>query len=75
MRITIQTAPRIGDRPNGRRRRRKKKNPEPLTALRVEWLEWLVTEYGAEPVGDWAEPPVTFAQWRALRELAAHEAA
>jgi len=73
MRVTIQTSPRIGDRP--RRRRRKKKHPDPLTVLRVEWLEWLVAEYGPDAVGDWSEPPVSFEQWRALRELAAHEAA
>ena len=71
MNISTRTKPRIGDT----RRRRKKKNPEPLTALRVEWLEWLVEKYGADVVSDWQDPPVTFTEWKRARELSAHEAA
>jgi hypothetical protein len=71
MKISTRTKPRIGET----RRRRRKKAPDPMTELRVEWLEWLVSEYGADAVSDWQEPPVTFAEWKRERELSAHEAA
>ena len=71
MKPTIHTRPRIGDLP----KRRKKKTPAPETLLRIEWLEWLVAEFGAEAASEWIEPPVTFREWRRMRELAAHEAA
>jgi hypothetical protein len=57
------------------RRRRKKKEPDPQTLLRVEWIEWLIETYGADDVADWQDPPVTFAEWKRNRELSAHEAA
>ncbi|MHC4549304.1 MAG: hypothetical protein ACYTEZ_11070 [Planctomycetota bacterium] len=72
MRATTRTKPRIGGRPP---RRRRKKEPDALTLLRVEWLEWLVAEFGPEAVSEWQDPPVTFAEWKRARELAAHEAA
>jgi len=71
MKTTIQTRPRIGDLP----RRRVKKAPSPETLLRVEWLNWLIEQHGADAVAEWQEPPVTFEQWRRARELAAHDAA
>ncbi|MDH3591660.1 MAG: hypothetical protein OER88_07270 [Planctomycetota bacterium] len=72
MKVTTRTKPRIGD---VRRRRRRKKQPDPRTLLRVEWLKWLVSEYGAEHVADWQTPPVSFRDWCRSRELEAHEAA
>ena len=71
MKPTIQTRPRIGDLP----KRRKKKTPAPETLLRIEWLEWLVAEYGAEAASEWIEPPVSFRGWLVRRALEAHEAA
>ena len=71
MKPTIQTRPRIGHQP----KRRKKKTPLPETLLRIEWLEWLVAEFGADAAADWVEPPVSFREWRRERELAAHCAA
>ncbi len=72
MKISTRTSPRIG---NVGRRRRKKKFPEPMTLLRVEWLQWLVAEFGPELVSEWEKPPVSFREWCRSRELAAHEAA
>ena len=71
MRVTTRTKPRIGEL----RRRRRKKDPDPRTLLRVEWLEWLVTEFGSEAVSEWQESPVSFREWKRARELSAHEAA
>jgi hypothetical protein len=71
MKASISTQPRIGDVP----RRRRKKQPDPETTRRVEYLEWLVTEYGADMVAEWQEPPVTFEEWKRAKALAAHEAA
>ena len=71
MKPTIQTRPRIGDLP----KRRKKKLPNPETELRIEWLEWLVEEFGPEAASEWLEPPVTFHAWQLARALDAHEAA
>jgi hypothetical protein len=71
MKPTIQTRPRIGDRP----KRRKKKTPSPETLLRIEWLEWLVEEFGSEAASEWIEPPVSFREWCRVRQLEAHEAA
>jgi len=73
MKTSTRTQPRIGE--ISRRRRRKKKSPDPITVLRIEWIEWLIEQYGVEAVSDWQDPPVTFAQWKLERELAAHEAA
>ena len=67
----MKTLPRIGYVP----KRRRKKQPTPKTLLHVEYLEWLVGEFGAERVAEWQEPPVTFEEWKRARELAAHEAA
>ena len=72
MKTSIQTRPRIGDLP---RRRRRKKQPDSMTQLRVEWLAWLVAEFGPEAVSDWQQPAVSFREWKRDRELAAHEAA
>jgi len=72
MRATIHTQPRIG---TISRRRRRKKEPDARTLLRVEWLRWLVEEYGTEAIAEWQEPPVSFHEWKRVRELAAHEAA
>ncbi|MFI5403461.1 MAG: hypothetical protein ACHQ1G_11020 [Planctomycetota bacterium] len=71
MKASIRTSPRIGDVP----RRRRKKEPDRETTLRISYLEWLVSEYGADAVADWQEPPVTFLEWKRARELTAHEAA
>ena len=71
MKPTIQTLPRIGDLP----KRRKKKTPAPETLLRIEWLRWLIEEFGAEAASGWIDPPVSFREWRRDRELEAHEAA
>ena len=71
MKPTIQTRPRIGDLP----KRRKKKTPTPETVLRIEWLGWLVDEFGPERAAEWLEPPVTFHEWKRQREMSAHEAA
>jgi len=71
MKTTVKTQPRIGHVG----RRRKKKVPSPETLLRVEWLTWLIAEFGPDTVADWQEPPVPFAEWKRARELAAHEAA
>lgn len=67
----MKTQPKIGYVP----KRRRKKKPMPETILYVEWLEWLVSKFGADSVADWQEPPVTFEEWKRARELAAHEAA
>ena len=71
MKASIRTSPRVGDVP----RRRKKKEPDRQTLLRIEYLEWLVAEFGADSVAEWQEPPVSFPEWKRARELAAHEAA
>jgi len=71
MKASIRTSPRIGDVP----RRRRKKEPDRETALRISYLEWLVSEYGADTVAEWQDPPVTFVEWKRQRALAAHEAA
>ena len=71
MKPTIHTRPRIGHQP----KRRKKKSPAPETLLRIEWLEWLVAEFGPDAAADWSEPPVSFREWCRARELAAHCAA
>ena len=71
MKPTIQTRPRIGNLP----KRRKKKTPSPETELRIEWLEWLVEEFGAGPASEWLEAPVSFRDWKRVRALEAHEAA
>jgi len=71
MKPTIQTLPRIGDMP----KRRKKKTPSPETELRIEWLAWLVEEFGADRASEWQEPPVSFREWKLNRSLEAHEAA
>jgi hypothetical protein len=71
MKPTIHTQPRIGDLP----KRRKKKTPSPETVLRIEWLAWLIEEFGAETASEWQEPPVTFREWCRTRSLNAHEAA
>ena len=71
MKTSTRTQPRVGDT----RRRRRKKTPDPITELRVEWLQWLVEEFGGDLVSEWQEPPVAFADWKRDRELAAHEAA
>ena len=71
MKTTLQTRPRIGYVP----KRRKRKKPSPQTLLRIEWLRWLVEEFGPESVSEWQEPPVTFQEWKLNRELEAHEAA
>jgi len=71
MRASTRTQPRIGET----RRRRRKKQPDPQTELRVEWLSWLVEKYGPDAVSEWQEPPVSYAEWKRKRELAAHEAA
>ena len=68
---TTRTQPRIGYLP----KRRKKKQPTAKTMLRIEWLNWLVEEYGASVVADWQQPAVTFQDWKRVRELAAYEAA
>jgi len=71
MKATIRTQARVGDLP----RRRRKKRPDPQTTLRIRYLEWLVEEFGADAVAEWQDPPVSFAEWKRARELAAHEAA
>ncbi len=71
MKASIRTSPRIGDLP----RRRRKKEPDRETTLRIAYLEWLVSEFGADAVAEWQDPPVTFREWKRARELAAHEAA
>ena len=67
----MKTQPRIGYVP--KRRRKKKPNPEIL--LHVEWLRWLVDEFGPEAAAGWQEAPVGFQEWKRERELASHEAA
>ncbi len=67
----MKTQPRIGYIP----KRRRKKKPTPDTLLHVEWLRWLVEEFGAEAAAEWQEAPVGFEEWKRERELAAHEAA
>jgi len=67
----MKTLPRIGYVP----KRRRKKKPTPTNILQVEYLEWLVAEFGPETVADWQDPPVTFEDWKRARKLAAHEAA
>ncbi len=71
MKTTIRTYPRIGDVP----RRRRKKEPDRETTLRISWLEWLIAEFGTDAVAEWQDPPVAFPEWKRSRELAAHEAA
>lgn len=67
----MKTQPRIGYRP----KRRRKKKPAPETVLHVEWLRWLVDEFGSSAAAEWQEAPVSFQEWKRERELAAHEAA
>ena len=67
----MKTLPRIGYVP----KRRRKKQPTTKTLLHVEYLEWLVSEFGAERVAEWSEAPVSFEEWKRARELEAHEAA
>lgn len=71
MKATTRTKPRVGDV----RRRRRKKEPDARTLLRVEWLKWLVAEFGSDAVSEWQEAPVSFREWKRARELSAHEAA
>jgi len=71
MRISLRTRPKIGFVP--KRRRRKKPGPE--TLLHVEWLSWLVDEFGSHAAAEWQEAPVSFDEWKRARKLAAHEAA
>ncbi|MCK6458756.1 MAG: hypothetical protein L6Q95_02535 [Planctomycetes bacterium] len=71
MKGSIRTSPRVGDVP----RRRRKKEPDRETLLRISYLEWLVEEFGADTVAEWQDPPVTFQEWKRERELSAHEAA
>jgi hypothetical protein len=71
MKASIRTSPRIGDVP----RRRRKKEPDRETILRITYLEWLVEEFGADTVAEWQDPPVSFTEWKRARELTAHEAA
>jgi hypothetical protein len=71
VRTSIRTQPKLGEL----RRRRRKKKPAPVTLLRIEWLTWLVEEFGPEAVSEWQDPPVSFREWKLTRELAAHEAA
>ena len=70
-RTTVQTRPRIGEV----KKRRKKKQPNPEIELRIEWLRWLVEEYGADAVAEWQDAPVGFREWKTRRELSAHTAA
>ncbi len=67
----MKTQPRIGYVP----KRRRKRKPPPDTLLHVEWLRWLVDEFGPESASEWQEAPVSFEEWKRDRELAAHEAA
>lgn len=67
----MKTLPRIGYVP----KRRRKKKPAPINLLQVEYLEWLVAEFGSDAVAEWQDPPVGFDEWKRARELAAHEAA
>ncbi|MGQ0612890.1 MAG: hypothetical protein ACT4PV_04000 [Planctomycetaceae bacterium] len=66
---------RTHSRTEQKRRRPKKKEPSPETLLRIEWLNWLIAEHGADAVAEWDEPPVSFEEWRRRRALAAFEAA
>ena len=38
--------------------------PAGLCTPAVRYLEFLVATYGAETVGKWMEPPVSFDEWR-----------
>ena len=67
----MKTQPRIGYVP----KRRRKKKPTPEILLHVEWLRWLVEEFGPNAAAQWQEAPVCFQEWKRMRELAAHEAA
>jgi hypothetical protein len=72
MSISVRTSDRLAQ---PRKRRKKKKAPSQETLLRVDWLNWLVAEYGASTVAEWEEPPVSFEDWLRIRSLAAHIAA
>ncbi len=75
MNLSVTTLNRL-DQPLGRRR--KKKEPGRLTLLRVEWLTWLVEEYGADRVAEWDVRPAdvpSFEDWLRVRQLAAYVAA
>ena len=75
MNLSVTTLNRL-DQPIGRRR--KKKEPRRLTLLRVEWLAWLVEEYGADRVAQWDDVTgdvPSFEDWLRVRRLAAHVAA
>ena len=75
MNLSVTTLNRL-DQPVGRRR--KKKQPGRRTLLRVEWLAWLVEEYGADRVAGWDVRPAdvpSFEDWQRERQLAAHVAA
>ncbi len=71
MRSSIRTQPKIGYVP----RRRRKKTPSSETLHRIEWLKWLVEEFGGEAASQWLVPPVTYEAWCRSRQLQAHEAA
>ena len=42
--------------------------PPESSRLRVQWLEWLVEEYGPVQVASWQDPPASFEAWVELRE-------
>ena len=54
-------------------KRRPKREPTVKSLLHVEWLIWLVDEFGACATADWQEPPISLEAWQQARELAAHE--
>ncbi len=53
-------------------KRRPKKRPTAKSLLHVEWLIWLVNEFGACATADWQEPPISLEAWKRAREFAAH---
>ena len=65
----MRTQPRNGFVP----KRRPKKKPTAKSLLHVEWLIWLVDEFGPCASADWQEPPISFEAWQRARELAAHD--
>ena len=67
----MKTQPRIGYVP----KRRRKKKPTPDSLLHVQWLRWLIEEFGSEAASEWQEAPVSFPEWKRARELGAYEAA
>jgi hypothetical protein len=43
-----------------------------MQRLKCQYIADLVEKYGANVVGDWSEPPVTFEEWCKKRSFKKH---